>query len=62
VRRGFLAKHELAAGRITRVLPDYRASGGTAYLVHPPHKRAPGLGWALPYFSADSEPRRAAPT
>lgn len=34
----FLARHELAAGRITRVLPDYRAAGGTAYLVYPPSK------------------------
>jgi DNA-binding transcriptional LysR family regulator len=34
----FLANDELAAGRITRVLPDYRAAGGTAYLVHPPAK------------------------
>jgi DNA-binding transcriptional LysR family regulator len=37
----FLASHELAAGRITRVLPDYRASGGTAYLVYPPAKPLP---------------------
>ncbi len=37
----FLARHELAAGRITRVLPDYRAAGGTAYLVHPPTKPTP---------------------
>lgn len=34
----FLASQELAAGRITRVLPDYRAAGGTAYLVYPPAK------------------------
>jgi DNA-binding transcriptional LysR family regulator len=34
----FLARSELAAGRIVRVLPDYRAAGGTAYLVHPPAK------------------------
>lgn len=34
----FLASRELAAGRITRVLPDYRAAGGTAYLVYPPAK------------------------
>jgi DNA-binding transcriptional LysR family regulator len=37
----FLAKPELAAGRITRVLPDHRAAGGTAYLVHPPAKPSP---------------------
>ena len=34
----FLASPELAAGRITRVLADYRAAGGTAYLVYPPAK------------------------
>jgi DNA-binding transcriptional LysR family regulator len=34
----FLASHELAAGRITRVLPDHRAAGGTSYLVYPPAK------------------------
>jgi DNA-binding transcriptional LysR family regulator len=34
----FLASHDLAAGRITRVLPDHRAAGGTAYLVYPPAK------------------------
>jgi DNA-binding transcriptional LysR family regulator len=34
----FLANQEVAAGRITRVLPEYRAAGGTAYLVYPPAK------------------------
>jgi DNA-binding transcriptional LysR family regulator len=34
----FLASQEVAAGRITRVLPEYRATGGTAYLVYPPAK------------------------
>src|SRR4051812_30670367 len=34
----FLARHDLAAGPITRVLPDYRAAGGTSYLVYPPAK------------------------
>jgi DNA-binding transcriptional LysR family regulator len=37
----FLASPELAAGRITRVLPEYRAAGGTAYLVYPPAKPLP---------------------
>ena len=32
----FLASPDLDAGRITRVLPDYRVLGGTAYLVYPP--------------------------
>jgi DNA-binding transcriptional LysR family regulator len=34
----FLANPELAAGRITRVLPEYRLAGGTSYLVYPPAK------------------------
>ena len=34
----FLANADLAAGRITRVLPDYRLAGGTSYLVYPPAK------------------------
>ena len=34
----FLANDELLAGRIVRVLPDYRAAGGTAYMVYPPAK------------------------
>ena len=34
----FLASQEVAAGRVTRVLPEYRAAGGTAYLVYPPAK------------------------
>jgi DNA-binding transcriptional LysR family regulator len=37
----FLARSELDAGRITRVLPDHRAAGGTGYLVHPPTKPIP---------------------
>lgn len=34
----FLASQEVAAGRITRVLPEYRVAGGTAYLVYRPAK------------------------
>lgn len=34
----FLASQEVAAGRVTRVLPEYRVAGGTAYLVYPPAK------------------------
>jgi DNA-binding transcriptional LysR family regulator len=33
-----LASPELSAGRITRVLPEYRAVGGTLHLVHAPAK------------------------
>src|SRR5204862_158527 len=31
----FLASQDVAAGRITRILPEYRVAGGTAYLVYP---------------------------
>lgn len=31
----FMARAELAAGRLVRILPDYALSGVTAYLVHP---------------------------
>lgn len=34
----FLASQDVAAGRIIRVLPEYRVAGGTAYLVYPPAK------------------------
>lgn len=34
----FLASQEVAAGRVISVLPEYRAAGGTAYLVYPPAK------------------------
>jgi len=34
----FLASQEVSAGRLTRVLPEYRVAGGTAYLVYPPAK------------------------
>jgi DNA-binding transcriptional LysR family regulator len=34
----FLANAELAAGRITRVLPEYRLVGGASYIVYPPAK------------------------
>lgn len=34
----FLASPELAAGRIVRMMPEYRLVGGTLYLVYPPAK------------------------
>ena len=33
-----LASPEIAAGRIVRMMPEYRPVGGTMYLVHPPAK------------------------
>ena len=34
----FIASQELANGTITRVLPEYRLTGGSAWVVHPPAK------------------------
>ena len=34
----FIASQELAAGTITRVLPEYRSAAGAAYVVYPPAK------------------------
>jgi DNA-binding transcriptional LysR family regulator len=58
----FLARPELAAGRILRVLPDYRAAGGTAYLVHAPAKPiAPKLSKFCAYL-LEHVPRLASPS
>jgi len=37
----FAARHELAAGRVVRVLPDHQMTMGTLYLVYPPAKPLP---------------------
>jgi len=37
----FIANQELAAGSITRVLPEYRLVGGSAWVVHAPAKPVP---------------------
>ena len=57
----FLAKHELAAGRITRVLPDYRAVGGMTYLVHPPTKPDPTKLSKFCAYLLENVPRLATP-
>lgn len=37
----FVASHELAAGRVVRVLPDHQMTMGTMYVVYPPAKPLP---------------------
>ena len=37
----FVARHELAAGRVVRVLPDHRMALGTLYVVYPEAKPLP---------------------
>ncbi len=57
----FLARPEFAAGRIMRVLPDYRAAGGTAYLVHAPAKPIPPKLSKLCEYLLEQVPRLASP-
>jgi DNA-binding transcriptional LysR family regulator len=57
----FLARPELAAGRIRRVLPDYGVAGGTAYLVHPPTKPVPPKLVKFCAHLLEHVPRLAAP-
>jgi DNA-binding transcriptional LysR family regulator len=37
----FVARHELAAGRAVRVLPDHQMALGTMYMVYPPANPLP---------------------
>lgn len=37
----FVAKPDVEAGRLRRVLPSYRLAGATAYLLHPPARPLP---------------------
>jgi DNA-binding transcriptional LysR family regulator len=57
----FLARPELAAGRITRLLPEYHAAGGTAYLVHPPVTPSPPKLAKFCAHLLEHVPRLAAP-
>jgi DNA-binding transcriptional LysR family regulator len=53
----FMASHELAAGRVVRVLPDYLAMGGAMYLVYPPAKPPPPKVVAFATYLRDHAPR-----
>jgi DNA-binding transcriptional LysR family regulator len=57
----FLAGPELAAGRITRVLPDHRVAGGSTYLVHPPAKPLSPKLVAFSSYLMEHAPRLIAP-
>lgn len=53
----FMASHELTAGRVVRVLPDYLAMGGSMYLVHPPAKPLPPKLAAFTTYVREHAPR-----
>jgi DNA-binding transcriptional LysR family regulator len=53
----FIASHELAAGTITRVLPEYRAATGSAYVVYAPAKPLPPKVAAFCSYLLEHGPR-----
>jgi DNA-binding transcriptional LysR family regulator len=57
----FLAGPELAAGRITRVLPDHRVAGGATYLVYPPARPLSPKLVAFSSYLFEHAPRMIAP-
>jgi DNA-binding transcriptional LysR family regulator len=57
----FMASPELAAGRITRVLPDYQAATGTMYVVYPPAKPLPPKVAAFTSYLVEHAPRLLGP-
>jgi len=58
----FVASSEVAAGRITRVLPEYQAVGGTAYVVYPPAKPLPPKVAAFCSHLLEHAPRMFTPS
>lgn len=57
----FMASPELAAGRVTRVLPDYQAATGTMYVVYPPAKPLPPKVAAFTSYLVEHAPRLLGP-
>jgi DNA-binding transcriptional LysR family regulator len=57
----FAARHELAAGRVVRVLPDHQMALGTLYVVHPPAKPLPPKVRAFTSHLLEHVPRLLAP-
>jgi DNA-binding transcriptional LysR family regulator len=53
----FMASHEVAAGRVVRVLPDYQAALGSMYLVYPPAKPLPPKVAAFTAYLREHAPR-----
>lgn len=58
----FVARSELAAGRLVRVLPDFSLAGSTAYFVHPPMRPIEPKLRAFRAFVLDQAPSLLAPT
>jgi DNA-binding transcriptional LysR family regulator len=57
----FVARHELAAGRLVRVLPDHQMALGTLYVVHPPAKQLAPKVRAFTSHLLEHVPRLLAP-
>lgn len=57
----FMASPELAAGRVVRVLPEYRAMGGAMYLVYPPARPLPPKVAAFTTYLREHAPRLLGP-
>lgn len=53
----YVAQDEVAAGRLVRVLPEYRLAGTTAYLVHPPLRPLPPKLKVFRSFLLEHAPR-----
>lgn len=53
----FRAAADVAAGRLVRVLPEYRLAGTTAYVVHPPFKPLPRKLEVFKRFLTANAPR-----
>lgn len=52
----FVARPEVAAGRLVRVLPDHRLAGATAYLIHLPLRPLPAKLVAFKRFLFEHAP------
>jgi DNA-binding transcriptional LysR family regulator len=57
----FVARHELAAGRVVRVLPDHRMTLGTLYVIYPPAKPLPPKVRAFTSHLREHVPRLLGP-
>jgi len=57
----FMASHELAAGRVVRVLPDFQAMGDGISLVYPPAKPLPAKVAAFTTYLREYAPRLLGP-
>src|SRR3954469_3546316 len=57
----FMASHEVAAGGVVRVLPDYQAVLGAMYLMYPPAKPLPPKVAAFTAYLREHAPRLLGP-